>query len=367
MDIDEVLTQQDEAHYTALRPMLCGSFNLSRTPIPYYQTLFSLEEVSKELELIENLPSDLRSKWRLEELFQREIDWVRVEKEIVNGYLRRLEKLKFFNSLTVALLPVDSKKKLAKSYGDTPKEPELKEALRKKPWQVMNIGGVQIVTNSDTPNGYIRWDPKRIFPATIDGQHRLAALREHFNHGNLTAAALETKVSVLFLVLDLRVGFDIEKMQLAPDDNPILTVVREVFIDLNKHAKEVERTRRILLDDQEIESRCLRELLATRVGELEEGHLPLGIVHWQHSVTAKFNVAKRTAPFVTTVELLYSIVTDLLDLHRPKDPLDENQVRKFRYFHRGCARGLERHRRASITVRGPEAIDHLRREKQPGP
>src|SRR5205807_3939036 len=77
------------------------------------------------------------------------------------------------------------------------------------------------------------------------------------------------------------------------------------------------------------ESRCLREMLATRVGEQEEGKLPLGIVHWQHNVTAKFNIGKRTGPFITTVELLYSILTDLLDLRRPKDPIDERAVRKF--------------------------------------
>jgi hypothetical protein len=329
MDIDEVLTQQDTPHYTVLRPMLWGSFNLSQTPIPYYQTVFTLEEMSKELELVENLPSDLRSKWRLEELFQREIDWERVDEEIVKGYLRRPEKLKFFNSLTVALLPLDAKRMLAKSYGDTPQEPELKESLRRRPWEVINVGGVQIITNTDTPHGYIRWDPKRIFPATIDGQHRLAALRKHYIEGNLPTSALETRVSVLFLVLDARVGFDIERMYLTGDDNPILTVVREVFIDLNKHAEEVERARRILLDDHEIESRCLREMLATRVGEQEEGKLPLGVVHWQHNVTAKFNIGKRTGPFVTTVELLYSILTDLFDLKRPKDPIDEPAVRKF--------------------------------------
>ncbi len=46
-------------------------------------------------------------------------------------------------------------------------------------------------------------------------------------------------------------------------------------------------------------------------------------------MTAKFNVNEQTGPFVTTVELLYSIIVDLLDLKRPKDPLDEKQVRKF--------------------------------------
>ncbi len=253
-----MLTEEDTPHYTELRPMLWGSFNLSHTSIPYYQAVITLEEAAKELKLVENLPSDLRSKWKLEELFQREIDWERVKHDIVDGYLRRPEKLKFFNSLTVALLPIDEKKMLATGYGETPRMPELREALQKAPWQVNNVGGVQIITNNKSPNGYIRWDPKRIFPATIDGQHRLASLQTLFNDGNLPSTALETKLSIIFLVLDPRVGFDISKMNLSKEENAVLTVVREVFIDLNKHAEEVNRSRRILLDDQEIECRSLR-------------------------------------------------------------------------------------------------------------
>ena len=86
---------------------------------------------------------------------------------------------------------------------------------------------------------------------------------------------------------------------------------------------------RILLDDQEIESVCLRTLLAHRIGEDTAEKLPLGLVHWQHNVSAKFNTGSTTAPFITTVELLNLILRDFLDLERPKDPLDEGQVRKF--------------------------------------
>ncbi len=328
-DFDGVLTEDDVPHYTRLRPILSGSFNLSSAAIPYFQTVLSLDEVAKELKLVENLPSDLRSKWRLEELFQREIDWERVELDIVNGYLRRPDKLKFFNSLTVALLPLNASKTLDSEYGETPLEPDLRDALKNEPWSVNNVGGVQLITNTKNPNGYIRWDPNRIFPATIDGQHRLASLQMLLNDGNLTQSQLETKVSVLFLVIDERAGFGVDSLGLDESENPVLTVVREVFVDLNLHAKEVSRSRRILLDDQDIESRCLRSLLATRVGDRETAKIPLGLVHWQHNVTAKFNMGKSTGPFVTTVELLYSIISDLLDFSRPKDPLDAKQVRRF--------------------------------------
>ena len=235
-ELHEQLIDERPARYTRLRPALCARQQLGDRWVSFYQCVITLEEAAKELKLVENLPSDLRSKWKLEELFQREIDWERVENEIVNGYLRRPEKLKFFNSLTVALLPVDEKKMLASEYGETPHAPDLKDAFKKAPWEVVNAGGVQIVRHDKTSHGYFRWDPKRIFPATIDGQHRLASLQKIYNDGNLPSVALETKLSVIFLVLDPRAGFDITKLNLAQEENPILTVVREVFIDLNLHS-----------------------------------------------------------------------------------------------------------------------------------
>src|SRR5262249_30051506 len=143
--------------------------------VPYYQALLSLHEVVYDLKPLEALPSEIRSKWNLEEAFERNINRKRVDEVLVAGYFHRPEKLKFFNSITVALLPLNEQGMLAHSYGETPRQPDLREALKKEPWKVVNAGGVQIITNEKSPNGYIRWDPKRIFPATIDGQHRLAA------------------------------------------------------------------------------------------------------------------------------------------------------------------------------------------------
>ena len=329
-NIDDVLVDEGEPHYNKRRPVLAGSFNLSRaTAIPYFQSVMNLREVASELQLVEDLPSDLRDRWRLEELFQREIDWDRVKQEILKGYLERPEKLQFFNSLTVALLPTDTNRNLEHSYGEAINPPDVPEALGRHPWDVRNAGNVQLITNERTANGYVSWDPDRVFPATIDGQHRLAALKTFLSNANLTTKQLETTISVLFLVLDSRAGFQIGVGHTADNENPILTVVREIFIDLNLSAKEVARSRRILLDDQEIESRCVRKLLAPRVGDRTDGLLPLGLVHWQHKVSVKFNSGDHTGPFVTTAELLYLIVMDILDLDRPKDPLDEGQVRKF--------------------------------------
>ncbi len=327
MTVEDVFVDEGP-HYTVLRPSMHGSFNLSKTEIPYIQTLMTLKEVTTELELIENLPSDLRSKWTLEELFQREIDWERVEYQLVRGYLKRSNKIKFFNSITVALLPKNEKGMLDSSYGDTPNPPAPPPNLGADAWSTVDVGGLQVFRHRKNPFAYLRWDPKRIFPATIDGQHRLAALKE-FVRGNLTQATLDTNISIIFLLLDERAGLSIDPSHFGANENPILKIVREVFIDLNMNARPVIRSRQILVDDQEIESVCLRTLLAQHIGEDEVGKLPLGIVHWQHNVGAKFNTGVNTAPFITTIELLNLIIKDLLDLERPKDPLDEGQVRKF--------------------------------------
>jgi hypothetical protein len=133
----------------------------------------------------------------------------------------------------------------------------------------------------------------------------------------------------MFLILDERAGFSLGTAASADDENPILTVVREIFIDLNMNARTVARARKILLADQDIEARCLREVIATRIGAEEEGRLPLGLIHWQHNESAKFNIGEKTGPFLTTVELLYLIIQDVLDLKRPKDPSEDTEVRKF--------------------------------------
>ena len=328
--VSEEIFLDEGPHYTELRPSMHGSFNLSKTEIPYIQTLMTLKEVEAELKLIENLPSDLRSKWTLEELFQREVDWNRVEHQLLRGYLKRANKIKFFNSITVALLPTNEKGMLDSSYGDTPNPPAAPANLTAASWSSVDVGGLQIFRYEKNSFAYLRWDPKRIFPATIDGQHRLAALKEFARSGNLTQAMLDTKVSIIFLILDKRAGLSIDASHFGANENPILKIVREVFIDLNMNARPVIRSRQILVDDQDIESVCLRTLLASRIGEDQPDKLPLGLVHWQHNVGAKFNTGLNTAPFITTVELLYLIIRDLLDLKRPlNDPLDEGLVRKF--------------------------------------
>ncbi len=88
--------------------------------------------------------------------------------------------------------------------------------------------------------GQLRWNPREVFAVAIDGQHRLAAIQELGNPTGGQANKFEkTMIPVILLVLDDRLGYD------SPEGHPLVEVLRNIFIDLNKHAQVVSRARQI--------------------------------------------------------------------------------------------------------------------------
>ena len=96
--------QQNE--YTKPLLFIPGKYTLSQVgQVPYFSAVMPLRDLVDQIKLVENIPEEARITWSLEELFQREIDWKRVNDELIDGYLKVQNKLNFFNSLTIALLP----------------------------------------------------------------------------------------------------------------------------------------------------------------------------------------------------------------------------------------------------------------------
>jgi len=319
-DVDDI------SSYTTSKAVLKGEFSLSNFSVPYFQSNLTLLEVNNYLKLVEDMPSEQRHKWSLEELFQRDINWDRVEDDIVKNYLKIKEKRTFFNALTVALLPLSTSGTIDSRYSESQKTPPSEKPFNLPGFKVETVGGIQLASNSDSNSNiqYLRWDQSNTFAVAIDGQHRLAALKRYFDSSSLTNKQRETRVPVIFLVLDPKVGFDMPDIISQTDDNPLLSVVREVFVDLNKHAKLVSNARQILLDDQDLESKCTRNLLATKTREETTTTLPLGLVNWKDD-SVKFD----TGPYITSVSVLHLVIKDFLNIKYPDDPLDEGSVVKF--------------------------------------
>jgi hypothetical protein len=99
-------TQSELRNYNVPLYGIRGEFSLSSTvKVPYFTCLMDLNRVTAELKTHEEVSPSLDTTYSLVELFQRQIDIERVKREIVEGYLRVPNKIKFFNSLTIVLLP----------------------------------------------------------------------------------------------------------------------------------------------------------------------------------------------------------------------------------------------------------------------
>lgn len=344
----ETFKVEGQNKYTDELIFVPGEFTLSNMEsVPYFAAVMPLQDLVNQIKLVEDIPEEALLDWSLEELFQRDISWNRVQTELVDRYLLAPNKLSFFNSLTIALLPQNGFT-IEKDYG----EPDSKLSSDKGDrWTRTDVGNICVEHLTDAGIGLIRWHKERIFPVAIDGQHRLAALKAYYEKRKdaLTPGAPEfdTKISLILLILDERVGFkrNIEK--------PILETLREIFIDLNKNARNVPKSRLILLEDQNIQSLCVRTLLPKKAKIFSPSVLPLPIVTWR-SDEAKFD----SGYSITSVLNLNEIVTYCLNRASLEaiDPLEGRQIKQ--YIDKITAKlDLEQKIKKSIIDRSQLCID----------
>ncbi|MEW1836613.1 DNA sulfur modification protein DndB [Nonomuraea angiospora] len=274
--------------YTDQYSFVSGEYSVGDEKVPYFSISMTIREADQYLRLARELAFNDREPVNLEELFQRTVDEDRAAGPITT-YLLQHGSLKFFNSFTVVLLPVDPdhQSSVTDAYIEDPDSPEEEPnpGLTRR-----SIGPVQI---DDLPNsdiGFIRWSTKRVKAVILDGQHRFLALKKILDSSQASLLRPEeTKIPVLLLVLDPRAGF------VPPQDQiTVLQACRSIFVALNKHAVPVSKTRTYLLDDQDLISVSMRRVLSAHVGGFLEsageqaGRVPLALVDW-HSDQAKFD------------------------------------------------------------------------------
>ncbi|HEY9769448.1 MAG TPA: DNA sulfur modification protein DndB [Coleofasciculaceae cyanobacterium] len=314
---------------------LKGQYTLAEgVSLPYFLCNMPIERVINELKIAEQVPASLEAEWSLKELFQREIDEDRVKNDIIKSYLLDSKKLKFFNAITIVLMPIGKDEKIQDQFQDTEEEnpppipwdgsdtedaqwdcPEAKKA---------DFGGVQFVHIGEQAR--LRWDANKILAVAVDGQHRLWALRtfrenEEFRNGVLREAETKTRIPVIFILLHSKAGFINEQDQV---NHSIRSISRELFTDLNKNAKTVDRARELILDDKSIHARCVRTLLTDSTSKDIQNQLPLSLVRWQDDVN-KFD----NSYYLNSLVHLDLLVKALLDLNEPKDPMEEKQIKNY--------------------------------------
>lgn len=314
---------------------LTGVYTLSEgIALPYFLSLVEINRAIDELKIAEQIPASLDTKWSLKELFQREIDEKRVEDDIVKGYLLDPKKLKFFNAITIVLMPKGADGKIQDAFDENPNlapppipwdgtDPD-DEQWKHVQSEVSNFGGVQFVSAGISAR--LRWDEDRVLAVAVDGQHRLWALRtfredQKFRGGTLRTLEQQTKIPILFLLLHQSAGF--QNVQ-SEADYSIRGIARELFTDLNKNAKTVDKARELILDDKSISAQCVRTLLTESTGEDSKDRLPLSLVRWQDD-SNRFD----SSYYLNSLVHLDLLVSAALELKPPRDPMEKKQVLDF--------------------------------------
>lgn len=304
---------------------LKGSVSLWNYSIPFFTTNVPLAFAERHFKLFEDLPQADTGEWSLEELFQRDISWDRVEKEIL-AYLNSPTRPQFFNALTVALMPSHTDS-FGGDFGEGITLPPIPDAGLGKP---IGLGGLQLqFYGSDVDQasgaGKLRWATDRVDAVAVDGQHRLAAIKE-FIRASKRERWEGASVPVIFLIADERIGFKTPHAE--SDSSRAVSALRSVFIDLNKNARPVSPSRTILLDDLSIESVATRSLIGRSLSDADDAdRIPLALVDW---MTDRNKI--EDGPFLTTVMLLHEAIRQLLavpDLQMDEDDSSVKTVERW--------------------------------------
>ena len=150
----------DEYAYTE------GVFDISQIPIRYFLTSIPLASLTRCFRLVEDIPGS--ENWGYNAIFQRDIDEDRVREELLEEYLLVPDKFKFFNPLTIALLPFQhGDQRILNNYRDP------KTSASEGKYVKERIDSIELTKVPKLAVGNIKWDTDQIIATAIDGQHRL--------------------------------------------------------------------------------------------------------------------------------------------------------------------------------------------------
>lgn len=213
----------------------------------YVQTALSFDD----LKLI-TLVADIKGseKWPVRELFQREVDHERVKKDLV-PYFTSKDKIKFFNPITLVLLPLGDDGKVISENKFLQKK-RIQEA-NDEYFSYENDEYYRFMEFADNPAfSFVEWNDKKVKLVAIDGQHRVSALKV-LAEDAISRGIGDWKIPVIIACP--------KKFQENVASDPILTIVRSIFVYINNNAQAINLSRGVLLDDHQLWSVVTQELI----------------------------------------------------------------------------------------------------------
>jgi hypothetical protein len=332
-----------------------GSFTISG---PLQMSFVSSRLKVEDLQLLKTARQILpRRVMTIRELMQRDIDDKRVQNDIVNYLTPKPGQFnpKFFPPLVVAILVRDKNSEhLAEKYptlelkdSELVREFDPNDQVWYEEWFYGSAFGLRIpledketiTENSEFFHGAeLSWNRDQVDLLVIDGQHRLVALKaalgildeEEVVRGYQESRLSPTELEELgFNSVPVSIIFP-PKLYEANDEIPIgrtlVSVFRQVFVDVNKNAKPVSDSVNILLNEQDLIAIFTRNIIESFVTEenlpeeqiISSDSLPLYIFEWDSRDKKEYQINDLRA--ISSVGILYQIISSLIFYERK----DEN-------------------------------------------
>ncbi|EPH6782679.1 hypothetical protein ACS0KF_001356 [Vibrio vulnificus] len=288
---------------------ILGSFHTSAS----YDVNYILTTLNhKELKKLEVAASAFKfEQVNFDEMIQRDIDFNRVNDDIVRGYLESGEgKALFFPPLIVSVVGFNDDKSPKRKYIETREciDEEKKVRVFKKRWDKHFEIEVPVVRQGhdiyrSEKNGEIRiyknrtvlnYDSELVKLVVIDGQHRFKAIEKYLEKNTDEGKYLNVPVCVCF-------------SPKAVENNgteDILDTLRNMFVTINNKGKQVSGHYLDLLNDKSLSSFTVREL-SNRWKNSSDDVLKskLHFIEWNQRQDSKARRVNR--PYsITTVSML---------------------------------------------------------------
>lgn len=286
-------------HYNERLPGVYGEFGSGSGLQAFYVLTAVSPAQLRKISLVKDIPGSER--WPVRELFQREVDDERVTRGLV-PYLGDRERIKFFNSLILTVLPMEQSG--GSVLAEMPRVVERVEEEGGQRWVSLEREGYFRVRLMESRPEYaeLEWNNESSRLVAIDGQHRLSALKRLQAQAGRKAAGLRegrqgTEASNGGAAVGGRsfpdwripcvvVSFRVAGVRREPPK--ILEVVRNIFVDINTKAQVVGEARKVLLNDESVNAVAAQALLerahSTDVkprGERRRGAVPLLLFDWR--------------------------------------------------------------------------------------
>ena len=268
-ELDALNALSDQPKYDRSFSGAIGRLGAEGTLVRYLQLNVGVQEL-EQLGLVPEVPGS--EQWPIRQLFQRDIDSSRVESEIM-PYFEDADRVKFFNPLTIAALPLTGT-----SSVDIERSEESVSPSDDRFEHAVQMDGFYRLSYNERL-GQIEWNSSKVKLIAIDGQHRLSALKRL--NDRLKRNPSDSRLNAVEFdqwripVVVLTVGHAASEGSAAR----VLDKTREIFVTINKQAREPSRSRTILLNDYSASAIAVQETLdgCRAVG------VPLAFFNWRDS------------------------------------------------------------------------------------